>query len=39
MLYALSHLILEVGNPPESVVQTAIEIVGGLREELKTGAA
>jgi hypothetical protein len=34
MLDALSQLILRAGDPPESVAQIAIEIVGGLREEL-----
>jgi len=34
MLDALFQLILMAGDPPESVAQMAIEIVGGLREEL-----
>lgn len=34
MLDALSQLILTAGDPPEPVAQIAMEIVGGLREEL-----
>jgi hypothetical protein len=34
MLDGLSQLILMAGDPPESVAQIAIEILGGLREEL-----
>jgi hypothetical protein len=39
MLEALSQLIVKAGDPPESVAQIAIEIVGGLREELGQASA
>jgi replicative DNA helicase len=39
MLDALSQLILMAGEPPVSIAQAAIEIAGGLREELRQGAA
>lgn len=38
-LDALSQLMLVVGDPPRSVAQTAIEIVAGLRDELRQASA